>query len=53
MTAEAYTKPSIKNAWTPDIPWKPQCGENQQRRGFIGSCEMIYSSKNTPKKYLT
>jgi hypothetical protein len=26
---------------TPEIPWKPQCGENQQRRGFIGFRGMI------------
>jgi hypothetical protein len=37
ITAETYSKPSTKITWTPDVPWKPQCGENQLRGGFIGS----------------
>jgi hypothetical protein len=35
LTSEAYTEPSIKIGQTPDIPWKPQCGKNQLRGGFI------------------
>jgi hypothetical protein len=35
ITAEATTKTSTKIIWTPDVPWKPRCRENQLRGGFI------------------
>jgi hypothetical protein len=33
-----------KNRQTPEVPWKPQCGENQQRGAFIEALEEYYSN---------
>jgi hypothetical protein len=34
------------------IPWKPQCGENQQRGGFIGHSGEILQQQSKTQKFL-
>jgi hypothetical protein len=46
QTIEAYTKSSTKYTRTPDIPWKPQRGENQRTRAFLLRLLRNFYSKN-------